>query len=1144
MSQAGTLEAGAITPDVPTNFVTDAGNAIPIGNTLEILGGAGINTSAAGNVVTISSTTTGLGTLQSDSGAPAVTPDVLGTIDITGSNGIITSGTGPGNVLTVSGITATDAQIGVVELATDAEVIDGTATDYHVVNPSSLKAKLGVQTLNGMAVGTGTTNAINWLGALNNGQIYIGSTGNPPIPGSLTSTTGTIIISPGAGTINLATGGTIATTYTTDAGSASPLAGTLKILGGNNIGSVGAGNIVTLNVDGTTNHCLQVGNATGSLTSLAAATNGQIPIGSTGADPVLGNITSTGQTLVVTNGAGTINVDTQIVLQTDTGFGTWSAGGPYFDDTTLGSFTVLVGGTGFIKGVPITWTGPQTVAGMTAGNTYYIYMDSTGTIGKVDTRTDALYEDNIVLFECLRDSTPVTNNQLTVKENHPYTMPVETSNYLHDVVGSVIENNNNGANIVINGTQGIQINGQDYLADHGLETTIPDSGGVAETWHKMYTTAAGKWATYNVTNTFLGVYNNAGTPTALGATKFAVYTLYVTKDNLNAVTPVYYAVLDTSQYNNLVLAQNAISNNTIARSSAELSMLETCQLGYIIFSQSADAIVQVIISKTTLKSTLSTAGTNIASLVITDTTNFDAWLSAADTNVQAALDTLDDQGKNVTPEHAVLVAGAAYDINSIAVGNTGELLVGATGADPAFGTIAYGNFTFSNLTPATPRYLGVNNADGAAGSTAFLHLGTPAGGDDHYVRFETSGGGGPNYSFGVDNSDGDLLKITTSSDPSSGTEALAIASATGAITFSNAYEFPIADGTASYPLTTDGSGNLDFTLLTVAGGGTGVATLLDHAVLVGSGTAAITPIAVGATGELLVGATGADPAFGTSADGNFTFTNSTAATPRFLAVENTDTDPGSQAIVAVQTPATGGDAFLSMSIGITSLYSWGIDNSDSDKIKLTNGANPSEGDAIIASTNAGVITLFNDLDVTEGGTGVSTLTSHGILLGNGAGDIQATAEPSNGQILIGKTGDFPQLGTLTAGAGISISNAAGSITITNTGAGAAWNFVDANVANMVVDNGYVCIAAGGNLTLGLPATAAQGTELEVALDGATSWTITQGAGQQIRLGNRETTAGAGGSLASMAQGDRVMLLCVTADTRWLAIGYNGNLTVT
>jgi hypothetical protein len=48
----------------------------------------------------------------------------------------------------------------------------------------------------------------------------------------------------------------------------------------------------------------------------------------------------------------------------------------------------------------------------------------------------------------------------------------------------------------------------------------------------------------------------------------------------------------------------------------------------------------------------------------------------------------------------------------------------------------------------------------------------------------------------------------------------------------------------------------------VASGGTGRATLLAHGVLVGEGTAGINQLAVGNTGQMLLGSTGADPGFG------------------------------------------------------------------------------------------------------------------------------------------------------------------------------------------------------------------------------------------------------------------------------------------
>ena len=60
----------------------------------------------------------------------------------------------------------------------------------------------------------------------------------------------------------------------------------------------------------------------------------------------------------------------------------------------------------------------------------------------------------------------------------------------------------------------------------------------------------------------------------------------------------------------------------------------------------------------------------------------------------------------------------------------------------------------------------------------------------------------------------------------------------------------------------------------VAFGGTGAATLTDHGVLVGSAAAALTALAVGTNGQLLVGSTGADPVFATiaSADSSIEFT--------------------------------------------------------------------------------------------------------------------------------------------------------------------------------------------------------------------------------------------------------------------------------
>ena len=53
----------------------------------------------------------------------------------------------------------------------------------------------------------------------------------------------------------------------------------------------------------------------------------------------------------------------------------------------------------------------------------------------------------------------------------------------------------------------------------------------------------------------------------------------------------------------------------------------------------------------------------------------------------------------------------------------------------------------------------------------------------------------------------------------------------------------------------------------VGSGGTGLTAPTDHAVLVGSGAGAITPLSVGTNGQVLVGSTGADPVFATITEG-------------------------------------------------------------------------------------------------------------------------------------------------------------------------------------------------------------------------------------------------------------------------------------
>lgn len=131
--------------------------------------------------------------------------------------------------------------------------------------------------------------------------------------------------------------------------------------------------------------------------------------------------------------------------------------------------------------------------------------------------------------------------------------------------------------------------------------------------------------------------------------------------------------------------------------------------------------------------------------------------------------------------------------------------------------------------------------------------------------------------------------------------------------------------------------------------------LTNHAVLVGAGTSTITNLAVGTTGQLLVGATGADPAFGSSANADFTFGGANSGATRTFSVTNTSNTASSAANVQV-TVGGGTAADTQTTYTVTGVTNWsqGIDNSDSDAYVLA--ASTALGTTnVIHATTAGII---------------------------------------------------------------------------------------------------------------------------------------------------------------------------------------------
>ena len=296
----------------------------------------------------------------------------------------------------------------------------------------------------------------------------------------------------------------------------------------------------------------------------------------------------------------------------------------------------------------------------------------------------------------------------------------------------------------------------------------------------------------------------------------------------------------------------------------------------------------------------------------------------------------------------------------------------------------------------------------------------------------------------------------------------------------------------------------------------GISVTSGAPVLINSSTGQLGSAAL-SNGQLLIGSTGFSPVAATLTAGTgISVTNTAGAITIASTVTGTVTSvSGTANRISVTSPTTTPVVDIAATyVGQTSITTLGT---------VTTGA-----------WNATTIA------VSYGGTGATTLSANGILIGNGTSAVSAT-NLTNGQLLIGSTGVAPVAATLTAGSGITITNTAGAITIAAGGA----SYVDqtATSVTMAVNTTY-----GANnaslVTLTLPATAVVGSIIKVLGVGAGGWLIAQQAGQSIRIGSSVSTVGVGGSVASTNRGDGIELICTTANTGWqAAVGPQGNITV-
>ena len=170
--------------------------------------GAGITITPGAGTLEIAASGGGMGidTLTTDVGGP-VTPDLTGTVDVTGSS----------------------------------VFSDGTVAGTLSLNVQAAE--------NALIYGQGANSNVAELGPLTDGQLIIGATAGAPVAATLTEGTG-IDIANAAGSVTVSVDvseiTSIPTTFNADTGSAAPAANTITIAGGEGIDTSGAASTITI----------------------------------------------------------------------------------------------------------------------------------------------------------------------------------------------------------------------------------------------------------------------------------------------------------------------------------------------------------------------------------------------------------------------------------------------------------------------------------------------------------------------------------------------------------------------------------------------------------------------------------------------------------------------------------------------------------------------------------------------------------------------------------------------------------------------------------------------------------------------------------------------------------------------------------
>jgi hypothetical protein len=164
------------------------------------------------------------------------------------------------------------------------------------------------------------------------------------------------------------------------------------------------------------------------------------------------------------------------------------------------------------------------------------------------------------------------------------------------------------------------------------------------------------------------------------------------------------------------------------------------------------------------------------------------------------------------------------------------------------------------------------------------------------------------------------------------------------------------------------------------------------------------------------------------ASGSGTSTPVTQASTSILYCDGTDIIPATTAVTfaGILPVSQGGTGANNAASARTNLGATGIGSSlftatSAASARSTISAASSGANSDITSLSG----LTTPLSVGQGGTGASTLTANGVVVGNGTSAVQVTAAGTTGQVLVGNTGGAPSWATLT---GIGVTSFSGGTT--------------------------------------------------------------------------------------------------------------------